>query len=304
MNNPTTEKAGVSRPGTFVGVIPPSAFGTVCYPKRLLLMFDSLALDTGQGGLKSIHQLLTAKDGDFRWLRDEGIVTTVSGLIGDGILGQGRVRTTPVEVVGGDLLGPVFGKHVDVVGRAAHLASTVQVALRHAAAKLRTLHGIDAVAIPSVATPQDVDSKANRDTVIRLTLTEFPSPSDDSSWRDIIEFRRDPQAKAQFARLKAWINKTAKLQLTQFEVHDELHQLIAQFEAHIRSHQMRPQPGVIEVVVTTTAEVADDLVKIHWPGADKSGFRIQRDKIRLLDEEKSSIGREVEYILSAHSRFP
>ena len=67
--------------GQFVGVVPPSAFATQGYPKQLLLMFDSLALDLGAVGL-SVEDRKIIKDSmtEINWLLKSEMLTLLSGL--------------------------------------------------------------------------------------------------------------------------------------------------------------------------------------------------------------------------------
>jgi hypothetical protein len=69
--------------------------------------------------------------------------------------------------------------------------------------------GIDAVPLMK-SDIGDADAVADGDAVIRITLREFPAPSDATPWESIQGFRRDKAARERFWSLKRWINKTDK----------------------------------------------------------------------------------------------
>src|SRR5690554_5444010 len=66
--------------GKFVGVVPPLAFEKLWYPKRLMLMFDELALDLNRKLSGYESYILKKSHQEIQWLGDEGLLTTLSGL--------------------------------------------------------------------------------------------------------------------------------------------------------------------------------------------------------------------------------
>lgn len=148
-----------------------------------------------------------------------------------------------------------------------------------------------------------MDSVADRDAVVRLTLCEFPAPSDTTPWESIEDFRRDKDARNKFWDLKRWINKAGKSGLTQYEVADELMGLMNDYTKHFTLHKMKAQVSVLEVLVTTTAEIAENLVKVKWSKAAKSLFKVGKQNIALFEDEKDIPGKEVAYIADAWKRF-
>ncbi|MOA40281.1 hypothetical protein D3C78_1621390 [compost metagenome] len=66
---------------------------------------------------------------------------------------------------------------------------------------------------------------------------------------------------------------------------------------------MKHQTGTFEVVVCTTTEVLEDLVKFKWSDAIKAVFDIHRQDVKLLEDEKNMPGKEVAYIAHSMSRF-
>jgi hypothetical protein len=292
----------VSLAGKFVGVIPPAACQQLGYLKRLLLMFERIALDFGSGKLSIVERrILESAKNELNYLSGEGLLTTLTALAPSGADQPFRGTQTSGE----DLIAAGIGatKARLLVGRMNEMAWVAMADLRQTASKLREVYGVDAVAVPTELEPANADAAADRHTVVRIALAEFPTPSDTTPWEDIKEFRKDETARQEFARLKQWVNKTAKAGLKQYEVVDELRSLLTDYAATMHLHKIASHQGVIEVLVTTTAEVAEDLVKFKWSGAAKSIFNVRKHHLKLLQEESTASGREVAYILTARRKF-
>jgi len=268
--------------GQFVGVIPALAFENLAYPKQLLLMFDSLAIDLGMSGFSSKEQeIIRSIMPELSYLMKSELLTLLSGLL----------ATNEIVPTGSSLI------HAGQT-----LTSETVTCERFNAQKLRAM-GIDAVPITNPYQDMDIDSDINRDAAIRLTLREFPVPSEITPWESIEEFRQDPEARKNFWELKKWMNKVGKSGLKQYEVHDELRGLINDYDKSMKIHKLKHQTGSFEVVVTTTAQVAEDLVKVKWSDAIKSIFQVHKQNVKLLEDEQNNPGREVAYIANAKNRF-
>ncbi len=302
MVNPSREVTDVSAAltGKFVGVIPIEAFQNIGHLKRLLLMFDSVALDLGRSVPSLVERrILSTARSDMQWLSSQGLLTTLAGLVANSNITS--FRGPQVSVMGD--VAPLGNRSLRLIGRAANLAVVATTGLRVTASDLRSIYGIDAVAVPTGLEAENADAVADRDAVIRISLREFPFPSEATSWDVINNFRRDEAARAQFHRLKQWINKTGKAVLKEYEVSDELRELLNEYEEGMRLHKIKAQQGIVEVLVTTTADVAEGILKLKWSDAAKSIFNVRNHKIKLLEEERAAKGREVAYIVTARGKF-
>ena len=183
--------------GQFVGVIPPRAFSDLAYPKQLLLMFDSLALDIGHLGLSSTDkQIIEISMGEIGYLAQSGMLTLLSGLLSENEL-------TPSK------------KSIE---KARKLLGGKQVTHERFNAFLLRKKGIDAVPIMNQFEDLDIDQKVDRDTAVRLTIREFPVPSDLTPWEAIIDFRNDEDARKKFWDLKDWMNKIGSCDQKHYEL--------------------------------------------------------------------------------------
>ena len=99
------------------------------------------------------------------------------------------------------------------------------------------------------------------------------------------------------------MNNAAKKGLKQYEILDELRGLVQEYQNNINYHKMKHTHSSLEVAVTTTVSVAEDLVKFKWSDAVKSIFNISKQNIALLQDEKNSPGKEIAYIVKAQNKF-
>jgi len=268
--------------GKFVGVIPPRAFGSLSYPKQLMLMFDGLAIDLGQNGLdEEDRQIIQSSMPEIGWLSQSGLLTLLSGL-------QASNELQPSK---------------KAIERARQTFGSKQVTPERLNAFLLRKKGIDAVPIMNPFQDMDLDADADRDAVIRLSIREFPIPSDVTPWEAIHDFKHDKEAQEKYWALRQWINKTGKGGLKHYEVTDELRGLLNDYDKSMKLHKMKHQTGAFEVVVCATTEVLEDLVKFKWSDAMKAVFNVHRQDVKLLEDEKNMPGKEVAYIAHAMNRF-
>lgn len=268
--------------GKFIGVIPPRAFSSLSYLKQLMLMFDGLAIDLGQGGLNAEdHQIIKKSMAEIGWLSQSGLLTLLSGL-------QASNESSPSK---------------KAIAHARETFGSRQVTNERFNAFLLRKKGIDAVPIMNQFEDINLDADADRDAVIRLTIREFPIPSDVTPWEAIQDFKHDKQAQDKYWALRQWINKTGKSGLQNYEVMDELRGLLNEYDKSMKLHKMKHQTGAFEVVVCTTTAVLEDLVKFKWSDAMKAVFDIHRQDVKLLEDEKNMPGKEVAYIAHAMNRL-
>ncbi|HEX8693070.1 MAG TPA: hypothetical protein VF746_11660 [Longimicrobium sp.] len=296
----------------FVAVVEPTTFTETPHLKRLLLLFDRLAVNLGEQRLGVVERrALELARRDIDWLTSEGLLTTVLAMEaergGDAEDFRDRLkdaRSSARAPLPGMPRGAVQGF------RSALTLSGVDVAqagpghlLRRTAAHLRQADGLDAVAVAESAERLGIDQKADRDHVIRLTLNTLPFPSDSTPWEDVMQFKRDPDSRRKFFRLKNWINRMGKAELSGYEVVDQLNELLFEYQAHMESHRIQTTRGRIEVIVTTLGEVAEDLVKLKFGKLAKLPFDLARGRITLLQAEQGAPGKEVAYVIAARQKF-
>jgi hypothetical protein len=139
--------------------------------------------------------------------------------------------------------------------------------------------------------------------VVQVVLSALPVPDDLTAWEQIAEFRSDPDSKRKLLQLKVWMRELAKGNCSHAEAEEKLEWLMREYEHHMQIHRMKTSQGVLEAVVTTAAEIAEDLVKIRWSNAAKALFSMRMKRIELLEAESKAPGHEIAYLLKAKNAF-
>ena len=67
---------------------------------------------------------------------------------------------------------------------------------------------------------------------------------------------------------------------------------------------MTRNTGFVETLVTTTAEIAESLVKFQWSTLAKKLFDVKHRQIDLMKAEMTLPGREVAYVVKLRETFP
>lgn len=288
--------------GRFVGVVPPLSFKNLGELKRLFLMFDRLALDMGSSGISHVERtILTGARAEIDWLSQQQLLTTLGGIISNA---TGPRIYSDMPVYGGDLLDLGYRGASRYAGRIGGMMKVVSGrALRVTASELREKFGVDAVAVQNALESENADAPAGYEAVVRITIREFPVLYDSTPWNLIMEFRADEESRAQFPRLKKWINNTARSGLREYEVADDLRELLLAYQLGIKQHKMKAAQGELNMVVATSVDVAETLTRTQLTGKSKGLFAVTDYKLNLLDEERKMPGREIAYILSAKAAF-
>ena len=143
------------------------------------------------------------------------------------------------------------------------------------------------------------DSPATRADVLRLVVRALPLPGENHSFRDVLDFRDEARSEGLIQGLRVWINEVASGKLTPIEVSDKLEDVMVRYERTLKLEKMRRDTSVVETFVTTTAEIAEALVKFQWSTAAKRLFDVRYKQIDLMKAEMSAPGREVAYIVKA-----
>ena len=166
--------------------------------------------------------------------------------------------------------------------------------------QLRLGENLDAYAVipakfNSLDTEDDEDDSSTHD-VMKIVLTSLPAPSDDVSWKQVYEYRSDPDSYNRFRDLKEWMSDTARGKLTAVEVREKLESLLDQYRRHFLFHQMNLVSATLEAFVVTTDDALRNLATVRW-GMSQSMFSLQRRKVVLLEEESKSEGSVVAFAM-------
>jgi hypothetical protein len=141
-------------------------------------------------------------------------------------------------------------------------------------------------------------------TVTSVVLNSLPVPDDATALEDIMSFRDDPVTKRKRQLLQRWTHNLAIKGVTsEAEATQEIEWLLADYEEHMKVHRMKINRGMLETVIVTGAEIAEDLAKFKWGKLAKGLFSASHRKIELMETEMKAPGRELAYISSVRERF-
>jgi hypothetical protein len=129
----------------------------------------------------------------------------------------------------------------------------------------------------------------------------MPEPDESTPLDRILEFRNDPVAMSKLRALRRWMAKMTKANVSPRELADELQWLLDEYETYMKVHEMKIRRGVVETLITGTAEMLENLVKIKWGELAKMLFAISARKIDLLEAELKAPGREISYVVHVRS---
>ncbi|AHM63210.1 hypothetical protein D770_24825 [Flammeovirgaceae bacterium 311] len=132
--------------------------------------------------------------------------------------------------------------------------------------------------------------------VLELVLKKFPMPSSSCSWEEIIDFKENEDVKRKLLALKHWIIEISNTSLTKNEIEQKLEYLVHEYEHSMKLSKMKYEVSNIELFLTTTIGLIENIVKINWSKAVQLIFEIKKKKVDLLLEERSAPGRELEAI--------
>ena len=156
----------------------------------------------------------------------------------------------------------------------------------------------------SVALVSSLDVSAGTTTnVLRAVLHQLPLPDENTPWEDIANWRRDTDARRLYARLRHWMNQTARGDAKTPDVLDAIAAALADYETYMTVHHRMMHRTRAEVVLTTAAETFEDLATFKWSRAMTRLFGLFRSEATLIAEELKAPGREIAYLSAARKRF-
>lgn len=159
-------------------------------------------------------------------------------------------------------------------------------------------------AYPVLSTSLNKQSNASPSDVIEIVFKNFPTPSEDTSWEQILEYRADPDSKANFLALRNWINETIRANLSPTEIEEKLEYLLSEYKRHLELHKMKTNNGTMETVVMSGLQITENLAKGRLQEIGKMLFAAKHRKLALYEGELTSPGHELAYILKTQDAFP
>jgi len=269
--------------------------------KQAALLFDQIYLAEDIEQLDLLPNFPEELKADFRWLRRKGVFVFLT----EPNLTWAYSREIVREEVA--RRGPLASSEAPINGST--LREYATAVSRCAAAELRDNRNINAVVLTSQGfTPASSDCLSDKDKrlgdVCEIVIKELPLPGPLTGWDDVLSFRSDATHQASLRKLRLWMDKVAASSSAVSELADELKDLLSDYERYMRIQGMKVNTGILETVVTVSAKVAEDLVKVKWGELGRLPFLIRHRRIDLLEAEMRAPGREIAYVASARAAFP
>lgn len=148
-----------------------------------------------------------------------------------------------------------------------------------------------------------INSFERKVNVTTLILKKFPIPDKTVSWEEIIMFKKNPDLQVYRLGILNWIAEIGNSSLTMYEIEQKLELLIIKYEERLKWEKIKYHTGSTELIVTSTLDVLENVVKLKWSRAAKSLFDLKRRKADLMIGETLAPGREVAYISKVQKKF-
>jgi hypothetical protein len=139
--------------------------------------------------------------------------------------------------------------------------------------------------------------------VLRAVLHQLPLPDANTPWQDISNWRCDTDARRLYARLRHWMNETARRDAKTSDVVDAIAAALADYETYMAAHHRMMHRTRAEVVLTTAVETFEDLATFKWSRAMTRLFGLFRAEATLTADELKAPGREIAYLSASRERF-
>lgn len=95
------------------------------------------------------------------------------------------------------------------------------------------------------------------------------------------------------------MNDVARAELPPAEVEVKLEHLINEYQRHMKVHRMKNNVGKLRTILFTAANVLDR----KFTDAAHTLFSAKQRSLEVLEEERTSPGKEVAFIVSAREKF-
>ena len=148
-----------------------------------------------------------------------------------------------------------------------------------------------------------VPAGAQKAEVLEVLFKAFPVPTDDVPLEQLLDFRRDEDARTKLTALRHWMNKMAREQSSPAEIAEELESLLFEYQRHMRVHRLKHEVSTLQVILTTPFKVMEELVRFKFGTAVEALFALRKQRLDLMEAELTAPGKEVAYISRAMDLF-
>lgn len=137
---------------------------------------------------------------------------------------------------------------------------------------------------------------SDKSPVLTVLIKKFPIPSNDFEIKRFIDFKNDPDTRLKLSRLKDWVLEISKKNYTEKEIEQKIDYLLQEYSRQLDIYRLKHNLGIVETFVTTSLEVLENLVKLHFSKIAKAIFDLGKQDLNLLEAEQKMDGRELALI--------
>ena len=150
---------------------------------------------------------------------------------------------------------------------------------------------------------QSLIALPNQSKVLEVVLEKLPVPNENINWRQIVEYRSDPDSRGKFNALRTWMQDIARKDYTKQEIQERIEYLLYEYEKHLKFHKLKYSHSKLRIFVTTSLEILENTIKLKWGEVAKTIFSLTEKKYDLLESEFTGPGKEIAYLSNTKSSF-
>lgn len=144
-------------------------------------------------------------------------------------------------------------------------------------------------------------SAGKKEQVLNFFLSKIPTPEDNTSWENILDFKNDANTKNKYNALINWVNKVAKEESNLNEIEDEYNYLYSDYVEQFKIHKMKYKLSNLEIIACLGFDFIAGNLGIS--SVKTTAFRFWQSEMNLLEAESKFSGKEIAFIYKANEKF-
>jgi hypothetical protein len=150
---------------------------------------------------------------------------------------------------------------------------------------------------------QDRNLSEGKMNAMSAIFKSLPMPGYATPIQEVIDFRKDSEAKGHILSLNNWIIDASTKNLSKTEIEQKIEYLIFEYGKFIKLHKLKFEMSTFEIIVTTAAEMAENLVRLKFSKIAEKIFEFSKSNLKLMEAELNAPGMEMAYISEAKNKF-
>lgn len=139
--------------------------------------------------------------------------------------------------------------------------------------------------------------------VLEVVLERLPIPDENVEWQQIVEYRADRDTEGKFNALRVWMQEIARKDYSKNEIEERIEYLLYEYENHLQFHKLKYKYGTMQVLITTSLELLENVAKLNLGKIAKTFFSFHEKNYDLLEAEMNAPGKEIAYISKTIKTF-